>query len=144
MKKENQLWIDYIFESFGQEILDRVELIARNMIVEHTHLFFTHLEAFEGRGDQLGYIGGKQKTPEQIWQSILDSMKEMENKRASDEVILHNFIFDEFLGQVFENYYNQLSAEKAVSVCKEILSNQRVRDLYKMRPTKAENADVDR
>lgn len=144
MKKEDQLWIDYIFESFGQEILDRVELIARHMIVEHTHLFFTHLKAFEGRGDKLGYIGGRPKTPEQIWQSLLDAMKEIETKKASEEVFLHNFIFDEFLGQVFENYYNQLSAEKAVAVCKEILSNQRVRALYKMQPSQTESTDADR
>lgn len=143
MKNENTLWIDYIAETFGHEVLDRVELMARYILVERTDVFLNHVKAFGGKGDYLGYVGNKPKSAEEIWQTLLDEMKAMESKHASEQTVLHNFIFDEFLGQVLENYYNQFSAEQAISVCREILSNKRVRALYKMRPTNDGNGDAD-
>lgn len=126
MKKEDELWIDYILRTHDKETLDRVELVLRAIVVTNLTVLEHMNDAYQGALSELIYIDGvKEKgfrvAPE-IWESILDAINEPNFLVAS--------AIDETMGLIHENFVTAISNEQLVAKCKEYLANPDIKATY--------------
>lgn len=126
MKKEDELWVDYILRTHDKETLDRVELILRAIVVTNLSPLEHMNDAYQGALSGLLYIDGDKnrgiRSSAEIWESILDAINEPNLLVAS--------AIDETLGLIHENFVTAISNEQLVAKCKEYLANADIKATY--------------
>lgn len=133
----------YIQDKFGKEVIDRVELMVRHFVVNQTETFRMHVLAYEDKALPLIKTpDGFDKTPEEIWQTYVNDLTEVSGKNLSEQSRIDCIVVDEFVGQVFENFYNVLSNEENERLCKQYLSDPRVKALYRIKASNVEEGEA--